>query len=320
MPRARLSTRLRTVLRTSLGFALLGFLSSFCGAGVVFLLLVLQGIPQDVDGRGWVLAVSAAGYVGLSVLVGGAWGGFLQRRTVVWFLFGRAPTPDEAARALRLPVDLAVVSGTLWFAGTVALGTLAGALGSSSDALGVGLTILLGGLTTVGLTYLAAEWVSRPVMTLALDVVPLRDRLPTTVLTRLVLTWSLASGVPLLGVLLVVLPPDVGDADPRYALLSLAVLGIVVGALATALLARGVAAPLHRLRLALDAIGRGPPTPRSGSTTRARSGCCRPRSTTWRRDCANRSGCVTCSAGTSAPTSRGTRWSSVLQCPATCGR
>ncbi|PRX45368.1 adenylate cyclase [Prauserella shujinwangii] len=245
------------MLRTSAGFAALGFGSSFCGAGMVFLLLTLQGLPADVGGRGWILAVCAAGYVLLSLLVGTAWAGLLQRRTVVWFLFGRAPSPEEAAKALRLPVDLAVVSGTLWFGGTVVLGVLAWALGSAADALGVSLTILLGGLTTVGLTYLAAEWVARPVMAMALDVAPPRDRLPSTVLSRLVLTWSLASGVPLLGVLLVVLPPDLGDADPTYALLSLAILGLVVGALGTALLARAVAAPLHHLRLALDQIARG---------------------------------------------------------------
>ncbi|WP_199430857.1 adenylate/guanylate cyclase domain-containing protein [Qaidamihabitans albus] len=257
MPAPGLSTRFRTVLRTSLGFAALGFGSSFCGAGVVFLLLTLQGIPQHMAGREWILAVCAAGYVALSLLIGTVWAGLLQRRTVVWFVLGRAPTPAEASLALRLPVDLAVVSGTLWAGGTVVLGVLAAALGSVADAFGVALTILLGGLTTVGLTYLAAEWVSRPVMKAALDVAPPRGRLPTTVLTRLVLTWTLASGVPLLGVLLVVLPPDLGDADPRYALVSLSVIGLVVGALATALLARAVAAPLHRLRLALDDIARG---------------------------------------------------------------
>jgi adenylate cyclase len=37
----------------------------------------------------------------------------------------------------------------------------------------------------------------------------------------------------------------------------LSVIGLVVGAIGTALLARAVAAPLHRLRLALDTIARG---------------------------------------------------------------
>ncbi|WP_216213185.1 adenylate/guanylate cyclase domain-containing protein [Amycolatopsis aidingensis] len=257
MTRARLSGRFRTVLRTSLGFAALGFGASICGAGVVFLLLALQGIPSGVGGNDWTLVVCSAGYVALSLLAGTVWTGVLQRRTAIWFLFGRPPSPEEARRALRLPVDLALVSGTLWSIGAAGLGILTAVLGSGWDAGGVTLTIALGGLTTVGLTYLAAEWVARPVMTLALDVAPPTGNLPTTVLTRLVLTWMLASGVPLLGVLLLAAPPYLGTDDPTTSLLLLGAIGLVVGAMATGLLAKAVAAPLHRLRTALDEIARG---------------------------------------------------------------
>ncbi|WP_116050442.1 adenylate/guanylate cyclase domain-containing protein [Amycolatopsis palatopharyngis] len=253
----RLSARLRTVLRTSLGFAALGIGSSVCGAGVVFLLLTLQGIPGEVGGKEWILAVCAASYVALSLLIGTVWTAILQRRTAIWFVLGRPPSPDEARRALRLPVDMTLVSGTLWSVGTVVLGVLAAAFGSGWDAGGVALTIALGGLTTVGLTYLAAEWVARPVMTLALDVVPPKENLPTTVLTRLAVTWALSSGVPLLGVLLVVSPPNLGTREPSASLVLLSAIGLVVGAVATALLARAVATPLHRLRTALDEVARG---------------------------------------------------------------
>ncbi|ATY16953.1 adenylate/guanylate cyclase domain-containing protein [Amycolatopsis sp. AA4] len=250
--------RFRLVLRTSLGFAALGVGSSVAGAGVVALLLLLQGLPADVDDRGWVLGVTAAGVVALALIVGTLWTAYLQRRTVVWFTIGRPPTADEAKRALRLPFDMAVVSGTLWLIGALALGILAGLLGSIGDAAGIALTIGLGGLTTVGLTYLAAEWVARPVMTMALDVLPPRGALPVTVLTRLVVTWVLASGVPLIGVLLVTTPPDLGrHGNPTASLIVLSVTGLTTGAIGTALLSRAVAAPLHRLRIALDAIARG---------------------------------------------------------------
>ncbi|SFO11014.1 adenylate/guanylate cyclase domain-containing protein [Amycolatopsis rubida] len=250
--------RFRLVLRTSLGFAALGVGSSVAGAGVVALLLLLQGLPEDVDDRGWVLGVTAAGVVALALIVGTLWTAYLQRRTVVWFTIGRPPTADEAKRALRLPFDMAVVSGTLWLIGSLALGILAGVLGSLSDAAGIALTIGLGGLTTVGLTYLAAEWVARPVMTMALDVLPPRGALPVTVLTRLVVTWVLASGVPLIGVLLVTTPPDLGrNGNPTASLIVLSVTGLTTGAIGTALLSRAVAAPLHRLRIALDGIARG---------------------------------------------------------------
>ncbi|WP_326567678.1 adenylate/guanylate cyclase domain-containing protein [Amycolatopsis rhabdoformis] len=255
--RKRTAGRFRLVLRTSLGFAALGIGSSVAGSGVVALLLLLEGLPADVGDRGWILGLTAGGIVAVSLLVGTLWTAYLQRRTVVWFTIGRPPTEDEAQRALRLPVDMAVVSGTLWLVGTIALGTLAGVLGSFQDATGMALTIGLGGLTTVGLMYLAAEWVARPVMTIALDVTPPHGSLPVTVLTRLIVTWSLASGVPLVGVLLVATPAGVGRANPTASLIMLSVIGLATGAIGTALLARAVAAPLHRLRVALDRIARG---------------------------------------------------------------
>lgn len=255
--RRKAAGRFQVVLRTSVGFAVLGVGSSVCGSGVVALLLLLQGLPGDVGDRGWILGLTAAGIVAVFLLVGTLWTAWLQRRTAIWFVLGRPPSEDEARRALRLPFDMAVVSGTLWALGTAALGVLAGVLGSVADAGGMATTIGLGGLTTVGLTYLAAEWVARPVMTIALDVVPPQGSLPVTVLTRLIVTWALASGVPFLGVLLVVTPPDLGSGDHTASLIMLSVIGLVVGALGTALLAHAVAAPLHRLRVALDRIARG---------------------------------------------------------------
>ncbi|MFF0147628.1 adenylate cyclase [Amycolatopsis sulphurea] len=255
--RGKTAGRFRLVLRTSLGFAALGVGSSVAGAGVVALLLLLQGLPADVGSNGWILGATAGGVVAVSLLIGTLWTAYLQRRTVVWFTRGQPPGKDEARRALRLPVDMAVVSGTLWLLGALALGVLAGVLGSLRDAAGIALTIGLGGLTTVGLTYLAAEWVARPVMTMALDVLPLRGSLPVTVLTRLIVTWALACGVPLIGVLLVATPPDLSQTDPTPSLVVLSVTGLVTGALGVALLARAVASPLHRLRVALDRIARG---------------------------------------------------------------
>ncbi|MEQ0561554.1 adenylate/guanylate cyclase domain-containing protein [Amycolatopsis sp. NEAU-NG30] len=247
----------RVVLRTSLGFAGLGVGSSVAGSGVVALLLLLQGLPKDVGDRGWMLGLTAAGIVAAALLTGTLWTAWLQRRTAIWFVFGRPPSESEARRALRLPVDMAVVSGTLWLIGTVVLAVLAGVLGSAEDAVGMATVIGLGGLTTVGLTYLAAEWVARPVMTIALDVLPPRGSLPVTVLTRLVVTWALASGVPFVGVLLLATPPDLGTGNHTASLVMLSVTGLAVGAIGTALLARAVAAPLHRLRVALDEIARG---------------------------------------------------------------
>src|SRR5699024_7615566 len=158
---ARLSSRFRVVLRTSLGFAGLGIGSSVCGAAVSGLMLTLQGLPGVFGQHGYALLVSSLSYVAAALLVGSVWTGLLQRRTVVWFLLGRPPSYDEARRALRLPIDTAVVSGTLWLLGTVLLGTLSVAFGSGWDAIGVTMTIGIGGLFIVRMKYLDAACYSR---------------------------------------------------------------------------------------------------------------------------------------------------------------
>ncbi|MFJ8813404.1 adenylate/guanylate cyclase domain-containing protein [Amycolatopsis thermoflava] len=257
MPKFAQLAKFRVVLRTGLGFVVLGVGSSVCGAAAVWLLLFLQGIPADMGDRNWVLLTCAGAYVLLSVLVGSAWTAILHRRTAVWFAQGRRPTPPEARRALRLPRDLALVSGTLWLGGTIILGTLTSILGSALDTLGVTLAVGLGGLLTVGLMYLAAEWVARPILILALEVSPPRNAVSVSVLSRLAITWAVASGVPLLGVLIVAAPPNIGRADETSSLIMLSIVGLVSGAIGTALLARAVAAPLRRLRMAVGLVTRG---------------------------------------------------------------
>ncbi|NKQ58192.1 adenylate/guanylate cyclase domain-containing protein [Amycolatopsis sp. K13G38] len=250
-------TGLRVVLRTGLGFGVLGFASSVLGAGAVALLLALQGLPADMDGRAWIFVACAGVYVAVSIAVGTVWTAVLHRRTGLWFIAGRKPTQAEAERALRLPQHLAVISGMLWLGGTIVLGGIAPLLGSWADMTGVALTIGLGGLLTCGLVYLAAEWVGRPILTRALEVRPPERGTTVTVRTRLAISWGVASGVPLLGVLVVAAPPDLGHADNTASLIMLAIMGLLSGGIASALLSHAVAAPLHRLRLALDQVARG---------------------------------------------------------------
>ncbi|TVT00417.1 adenylate/guanylate cyclase domain-containing protein, partial [Amycolatopsis bartoniae] len=144
-------TRLRVALRTALGFVVLGVGSSVCGAAAVALLLVLQGLPADMGAHNLTFVLLAAGYVAVAVVVGSLWTAFLHRRTALWFAEGRRPTPEEAKRALRLPLHLALISGALWLGGTLLLGGMAALLATWMYAYGVTVAIGAGGLLTVGL-------------------------------------------------------------------------------------------------------------------------------------------------------------------------
>jgi len=251
------SRGLPLVLRASVGLAVLGVGASICGSAVVALVLVLSGAPTDAGRNALPLAVSALGYVLVSVAVGVVWTTLLQARTMRWLAASRTPSLAEARRALRLPLDLSIVTGTLWLVGCLLLAGLAVVLVPAWQAVDFGLAIALGGIATTAIGYLMAERLVRPVLILALNVVPPGSAGSATVFSRLVLTWLLASGLPLLAVLLVLALPRFGRGEPTGSLILLAGLGLLVGAVATALFARAVTTPLRAMRVALDRVAVG---------------------------------------------------------------
>ena len=251
------STRLPLVLRVSIGLAVIGVSASVCGAAVVTLVLVLSGAPATAGHAGLVLGIAAGGYVILSALAGTGWAMRLQRRAVHWLLVDRTPTLDEAHRALRLPADLTAATGMLWAVGCALLSTLAALLVPAWEAVDFGLAIVLGGLATTAISFLLGERLVRPVHTAVLHVVPPGSAGSATVRARLVLTWLVASGLPLLAVLLVLALPRLNSAEPTGSLIFLSGLGLVIGAAATVLFARSVTAPLRAMRGALDQVALG---------------------------------------------------------------
>jgi adenylate cyclase len=119
----------------------------------------------------------------------------------------------------------------------------------------------LGGETTCALHYLASERILRPVTARALaSRVPDRTAAPG-VRDRLMWAWSLGTGVPLLGVLVV---GTVGVAksgvDTEYVAAAVLFLGVVAtgaGLLATLFAARAIADPVTSVREGLERIAGG---------------------------------------------------------------
>lgn len=244
-------------LRTRIGLAVIGVGASMCGVAVVTLVLVLSGEPATSGRAGVVLGIVALGYVILSAVVGTGWAMWLQRRAVHWLVVRREPTLAEAHQALRLPADLTVGTGTLWAAGCIVLSVAATLLVPAWQALDFGLAIALGGIATTAIGFLVGERLVRPVHTAVLHIIPPGSAGSATVRTRLVLTWLVASGLPLLAVLLVLALPRVNSAEPTGSLIFLSGVGLVVGAFATVVFARSVTAPLRAMRTALDLVTLG---------------------------------------------------------------
>ena len=230
--------------------------------GVTTVGLLLIGLsggrsPENAGTRGTLILV-ALGYLVLALPIGTAAGLRRQRVTNDWLLAGREPTRDEAAHALRLPLDTALVAALTWLLGAVLLGAVA-AVVSPDPWVGMrtALVALLGGVVTTGVSYLLVDRAARPVTTRALAAHPPTGSLLLGVRVRLVLTWSLTSGVPLTGLVLLFVDPSLDGEVSDAAVAFLAVVALVVGWLATLLTARTVGAPLRELRRAVEQIGEG---------------------------------------------------------------
>src|SRR3954452_20567994 len=227
--------------------------------GVATVTLLLMGVSDGSDDTGRAAVLwTAIGYTVVALPVGTLIGMRRQRVTNAWLMAGRDPTSEEAAHALRLPVDTAILAGLIWLVAAVLIGVVSAAVFPDARVgVRTGIATLLGGVVTAGVTYLLVARAARAVTARALAAHPPAGRLTLGVRPRLLLTWAVTSGVPLLGLVLLFLDPSNPDGPGRAAVVFLSVVALLVGVLATLLTARYVGQPLRSLREAVQRVGEG---------------------------------------------------------------
>ena len=234
--------------------------ANLTGAFVVF--VYLTWLPPPGGRRSLSAAdllVSLAvflGYLAVAFPVGFHWSKRMARKAMVWLEDDRRPAQYEVSGTLALPWRYALCSFGLWLgAAFVFYGLNLVFDPSGYQSVRVSLGIMLGGLSTSALAFLLAERAMRPVFALALT----SGRPPRTRRLRLgpklVLTWALGSGVPLLAIALspLGLGPG-GRAELIGPVVALSVLGLVIGCLMTLVAARMFADPLEQLRAAVARV------------------------------------------------------------------
>lgn len=238
-------------------------IANIIGAAAVFVLSVwvvpTDGIEGDAAPTIVNLAI-AGGYL-LFAIPFGAW---LVLRGVRpgrdWLRQGGEPTEAEQLNLLRAPLKVFASVGSLWllaaflFAGYNATYDL-------ELAQRVGITILLGGLTTCAAAYLLCERLLRPAAVRALEARPLERPALPGVTVRTLLAWALGSGVPMLGVCLIALSTltegDFTRTEMAVAALSITGVGLLVGLFAIFVAARATAAPIVAVRRAIADVESG---------------------------------------------------------------
>jgi adenylate cyclase len=203
------------------------------------------------------IALTAAACV-----VGDLWGERAGRPIRHWLEEGRAPDESERLRTLRLPLHEAGQVLAVWSFAGVAFGVFDVALGGSviGGALVV-VMVIIGGLVSSALCYLATEWIARPAAALALSADPPTRPLTPGIATRIYLAWEFGTAVAIGGAMVVSIAYLFGAkmSPDRMAatVIFLGGLALVVG-LGTLLVAvRSVAGPVREMRSAMRRVEAG---------------------------------------------------------------
>jgi adenylate cyclase len=237
--------------------------SNVAGVAVVVVLILFVLPTPDVADRDHVILVNlvtAAIYVVVAIAIGVLGGLARLKRSNAWLIEDRKPTEDERKVTLRLPLVQTRSIAFLWLLAAVLFAVL-NLTWSGTLALIVGITVLLGGLTTCASSYLLLERVTRPASARALaHGTPDRPVLPG-VTTRAMLAWALGGGVPMLGIALIAIV-DLGGRDvPEDKLvitgLALSAISLVMGGVITFQAARSTADPVLAVRDALHEVEEG---------------------------------------------------------------
>jgi adenylate cyclase len=204
--------------------------------------------------------IVAAIYLPLGLVLGNLWASHRGPDLERWLAEGRPPTAEERALVLAQPYRFVAISGFFWVLAAV-LFTVLNAPSIGWTALVVGGAMLLAAETTCAVGYLLVERIMRPVTVLALAGSAPPDRCRPGVAVRLTMAWSLGTGIPLLGILVLA---TAGLVDPQEdstvlaaAITLLATVGVLVGSFAILVASRSVSEPIAAVRRAMARVEEG---------------------------------------------------------------
>jgi adenylate cyclase len=252
LPDAELSRRTARRLTWAL------VISNVSGAIDVFFFLTFLLPVQDAVDPNRMRLINGIVFVPLMVVgvVIGKWVGVRIGRPVVdWLESGRPPTELSRRAALRQPLWLMYLNGSLWVSAAVVFGLL-NLMTSPHVAGDIALTIVLGGFTTCTVAYLLAERIMRPVVSRAMDGATEPPPVLLGVKPRLLLAWGVGSGIPLVGIAMSLYGPK-GTTLGRDGIAFLVLLGLTVGFFSITAAAGAVSDPVRSVASALRDVGQG---------------------------------------------------------------
>ena len=198
----------------------------------------------------------AAVYLIFAVIIGIAATLLLFRPVLDWQRNPDAHDPNMVRTlVLRIPVYQSLVAAAVWLIGII-LTVVISSGQSGRLGLVVGVSTTLAGLVVIILTYLQAERLVRPVAAQAVARRFEDSTVEPPIKYRLFSTWLMTSGVPLLGIVLVLLGQHTGlfsgDASEIIpAIVALALTALATGFIGTSFAIMSVVDPVSYTHLTL---------------------------------------------------------------------
>ena len=250
--------RRRTARRVTARMTVAMIGSNVLGAAVVFVYLVFVIPPRPTDSAVLTLVntVVAAGYLLLALVLGTVGSIVLRRRVLRWMRRDEEPGLEDRRVTMRMPARLVRLYGVLWSVAVVVFAAL-NLPASLVGGLEVAVTVAAGGATTCALCYLVAERLVRPLVAEAMAEQSDPPPVVLGVRRRVLLSWALGTGIPLLGIALAVVPDDASRPTGPLPVLFLCAVALLVGLVAMDVAARTVSEPVQAVASALRAVGEG---------------------------------------------------------------
>ena len=232
--------------------------------GAVILLveyLVVLPFPDRVSTTGIVRGNVTLGLVCMvaSWVLLGAVGAPRTHRALAWTVRNSAPTAVERELTLNLPWSLFWVQAISWLASCAAF-FVANLDVSTRFAVQMAAAVFVGGSATVATAYLLTMRLFRPATARVLEVAPPEHGWAAGVGEKAVFTWLLATGVPMLGlILMVAFAGETGVPLDKLVLSGVVVGGgaLVGGFFSTLIFAKSLGEPLRALTEALADVEKG---------------------------------------------------------------
>ncbi|MDP9165875.1 MAG: adenylate/guanylate cyclase domain-containing protein [Actinomycetota bacterium] len=237
-------------------------IANLVGIGVATLVVTVAFPTPDVfePGVRWITFIVVPAYLFGALIVGTFWATYRVMGNVRWAIEERQPTKHDQRNTFFAPWRLTRVLLILWGIGTILLTTLYGLVGTEFIPKWL-LGISFPGIVVSASCYLFTEFALRPVAAQALAVGPPPRRFAPGVMGRIIGTWALGSGVPVLGVLLAaIFSLTLENQTPTqfaWAIIVLALFALIFGFILMWILSWLTATPVRVVRAALNRVEQG---------------------------------------------------------------